>query len=796
MTVASSTNRSGPYAGAGTVGPFTIGFRFLDNTHLLVVRKDPSNVETTLTLGVDYTAAGAGTVGGGTLLLTAVLAAGYSLTIQRNVPLTQLADYTQSDAFPAESHEDALDKLTMIAQQIDTKANTSLRVPETASTLPMLPAAAARANLLVGFDSAGNPITVAPTSGSATALALDLANKTSAPKGAGQIGFSQSQAYAVGTVGRHELSFPTAKDDPWNAAGDNVATDTTAYQAFLNSGVIDIVPVSAAGFKAIGLTVPATIKSIKGQRFYQSAVDTDILTATGRTGLRISGSDFYGVAGTVVAANNSGLKLDTCSSVQGSDLYFEGLRIYALWFKGVTDSSFANLQGKGNSDGFRFTSCKNVVVSAINLYAPQTPAATFIIAVGIDSTDGGNTVCESLTFNGINVRGYVNAQAIMVHAGKKLSFNGGVLDDVSIGVGVTQFNTADLIQDIAVSGFDVNCTSTPGAVGTGSYGVTVYGYDGTFMAERVSVTGNNIRGANTVDQSVDRGGIAVQFVKGITLCNNISGGYANGYAFYRRVQDIDLRGGSVSDVAVFGGENNGIRFGESASGWMSANGRVADVKLRNLGVGIRLGITAAAACAITRVGATATATKVAHGYMVGDWQRIAGVTFAAPADGYFNGSFQVATVPTADTFTYTMAGVPTNAAALGAPTTQGSYDGLYVSDINYESVTTQVTNPTYAVLDGVRGYVPGDKAPYVGRTRQMSIANASAVVITSFRGGILGQVLRLTFGDAFTTLSHGSSIKTVGGADFVGANLQSIELACIDAVTPVWVPVGQTTTVS
>jgi hypothetical protein len=40
MTVATQIDRSGPYAGAGTTGPFTVSFRFLDATHLLVIRTD------------------------------------------------------------------------------------------------------------------------------------------------------------------------------------------------------------------------------------------------------------------------------------------------------------------------------------------------------------------------------------------------------------------------------------------------------------------------------------------------------------------------------------------------------------------------------------------------------------------------------------------------------------------------------------------------------------------------------------------------------------------------------------
>ena len=53
MTVASEVNKSGPYAGAGTTGPFTVGFRFLDASHLRVIRTSVAGVDSDLTLTTD-----------------------------------------------------------------------------------------------------------------------------------------------------------------------------------------------------------------------------------------------------------------------------------------------------------------------------------------------------------------------------------------------------------------------------------------------------------------------------------------------------------------------------------------------------------------------------------------------------------------------------------------------------------------------------------------------------------------------------------------------------------------------
>lgn len=128
MTVATSTSKSGPYAGAGTTGPFTVGFRFLANDHLQVVRADEDGVETVLVLDTDYTVAGAG-AGSGSVTLASALPVGETLTITRDVPFTQEADYVANDAFPAESHERALDLLTMQTQQLNEQVARAAKLP-------------------------------------------------------------------------------------------------------------------------------------------------------------------------------------------------------------------------------------------------------------------------------------------------------------------------------------------------------------------------------------------------------------------------------------------------------------------------------------------------------------------------------------------------------------------------------------------------------------------------------------------------------------------------------------------
>lgn len=153
MTVSSTISRSGPYAGAGTTGPFAVGFRFLEDAHLRVVKTNSQGVDADLILGIDFFASGAGEANG-SVILVAPLATNERLTILRAVPATQEADYVQNDAFPAESHERALDKLTMIAQQQAEQLSRTLRLGVSVNTNPEFPSPSP--NKFIGWNSAGD----------------------------------------------------------------------------------------------------------------------------------------------------------------------------------------------------------------------------------------------------------------------------------------------------------------------------------------------------------------------------------------------------------------------------------------------------------------------------------------------------------------------------------------------------------------------------------------------------------------------------------------------------------------
>ena len=189
MTVQTNTNVA-TFNGNGVTQIFPIAFKFNNDADLVVLLvDDDTGVSSLLTLNSDYTVSGEGDEEGGLINVVVAPAAGQRLKVSRIVDILQLLDLRNQGKFFAEVHEDALDLLTMIAQQHQSEIASSIRVAASDPEPSRLPPVASRANMLMAFDSLGNPIASAPASGDSAELALNLANGVDPSKGAALVGY-------------------------------------------------------------------------------------------------------------------------------------------------------------------------------------------------------------------------------------------------------------------------------------------------------------------------------------------------------------------------------------------------------------------------------------------------------------------------------------------------------------------------------------------------------------------------------------------------------------------------------
>ena len=158
MTISTTTIKNS-YSGNGSTTTFNYTFKITDQDDIDVIIRSSSGTETTKTITTHYTVTGVGNSGGGTVVFTSgnIPASGETVLLRRSTPLTQGVDLIENDPLPADTLEDALDKLTSINQELQEQADRSLKISRTntMTSTEFTTSATDRANKILAFDSSG-----------------------------------------------------------------------------------------------------------------------------------------------------------------------------------------------------------------------------------------------------------------------------------------------------------------------------------------------------------------------------------------------------------------------------------------------------------------------------------------------------------------------------------------------------------------------------------------------------------------------------------------------------------------
>jgi hypothetical protein len=143
------------YSGSAGVGPYAFTFEVLTSTDIAVYKNS-----TLLTLTTDYTVSINSGTGTGNVTLVVAATGADTVTIVGDRAIQRSSDFVTGGDLFAQTLNDELDSLTIYAQQVDEKADRSIRAPVTDPTTinMVLPSASSRANTVLGFNSVGNPI--------------------------------------------------------------------------------------------------------------------------------------------------------------------------------------------------------------------------------------------------------------------------------------------------------------------------------------------------------------------------------------------------------------------------------------------------------------------------------------------------------------------------------------------------------------------------------------------------------------------------------------------------------------
>ena len=161
MTVSTTTIKNS-YSGDGSNKSFAYTFKIFEATECtVIVRTNATGTESVRSIGsgsTNYAITGAGNETGGTVTFVTAPLATETVVLRRTSPLTQTTDYVENSAFAAESHEDALDKLTHLVQEVQEEVDRSFKVSRTntITTTEFTEGSTDRANKLLSFDASGD----------------------------------------------------------------------------------------------------------------------------------------------------------------------------------------------------------------------------------------------------------------------------------------------------------------------------------------------------------------------------------------------------------------------------------------------------------------------------------------------------------------------------------------------------------------------------------------------------------------------------------------------------------------
>tara|TARA_X000001382_G_scaffold96281_2_gene70666 strand:+ start:2495 stop:3700 length:1206 start_codon:yes stop_codon:yes gene_type:complete len=158
MTISSTTVKNS-YSGDGSTTSFNYTFKIFADSDLQVIIRSAAGTETVKTITTHYTVSGAGNANGGSITFTSgnIPTATETVVLRRAVPQTQAIDYIANDPFPAESHEEGLDRATMTTQQIQEELDRAIKLSRTntMTSTEFTTSASDRANKILAFDSSG-----------------------------------------------------------------------------------------------------------------------------------------------------------------------------------------------------------------------------------------------------------------------------------------------------------------------------------------------------------------------------------------------------------------------------------------------------------------------------------------------------------------------------------------------------------------------------------------------------------------------------------------------------------------
>ncbi len=206
MTISSEVFKK-IYTGNDSTTVFPYTFKIFADTDLEVILYTVADgTETVLSLTTHYTVSDAGEDAGGNVTTVETYSSDYQIIIRRNLTYTQGTDYIENDPFAAETHETALDRLTMLVQQSQEQLDRTLIQSSSATNQIKFPTPSS--DRLIGWNTAADALenksdpsaAAAVSAAAAASSASEAATSAAAASGVAAVFTDSSLAAGVLTI--------------------------------------------------------------------------------------------------------------------------------------------------------------------------------------------------------------------------------------------------------------------------------------------------------------------------------------------------------------------------------------------------------------------------------------------------------------------------------------------------------------------------------------------------------------------------------------------------------------------
>tara|TARA_X000001382_G_scaffold81735_2_gene57579 strand:+ start:1893 stop:3698 length:1806 start_codon:yes stop_codon:yes gene_type:complete len=435
MTVSSSTNKVS-YSGNGSLTTFAYSFKIFDQSDLTVILRAADGTETTQTITTHYTVSGVGSASGGNVVFGSAPASGVTVVIIREQSLTQGLDLVANDPFPAESLEEALDKLVFMSQKHEEELGRAIKASRT-NTLTgseFTISATDRANKVFSFDASGN-LSIAQELGtfkgnwatSTTYVARDIVKDT----GTNNIFIVNADHTSSGS----QPLTTNANSAKYDLIVD-AASATTSQTAAASSATAAASSATAAASSATGAASSASTATTKASEASSSASAAASSATSAATSFDNFDDRYLGAKST--SGGNPTVDNDGDALIDGA-LFFDStnnvLMVYNLgtttWLRTTPTSSDQTAITAVNSNA-----------SNINTVAGVSSNVTTVAGISSDVTATAGKATEI---------GLLGVSAVVTDMG--------ILGTADVVADMAILGTADVVNDMNVLGTSANVTA-------------------------------------------------------------------------------------------------------------------------------------------------------------------------------------------------------------------------------------------------------------------------------------------------------------------------------------------------